>query len=152
MQLQGRVWKDGGMWVIECPTLRAVTQGTSRKDALAMMVDWVQTTIDSPTFPIEIALTSKNEFAMRFEDPKPIVALMLSQNRNAAGLSLKEVADRIKAKSRTAVGQYETGNHDPGFVKTQQLLKAMGYDLKIELVAIAPPSLFQPASARRESA
>ena len=59
MIISGRVWKDGSTWIIECPTLGAVTEGTSKANALMMMVDWVQ--------------------SMTFEDAAPILALIAKQ-------------------------------------------------------------------------
>lgn len=41
MEIQGKVWKDGKFWLIEVPTLDAMTQGRTRKEALFMIEDLV---------------------------------------------------------------------------------------------------------------
>lgn len=133
MFLKGRVWKDDSMWLIECPALQAMTQGHTKKEALEMLIDWVRSILEKDDFPLEI--TSKGEDVMlKVQDPKPILALMVERNRNAQGLTLREIADRLGVKGRAGVKQYETGKHDPGFTKAQELFEALGYEMQIELI------------------
>ena len=44
MELEGRVWKEENEsgWLAEVPYLHIMTQGTSKKDALAMIADALQ--------------------------------------------------------------------------------------------------------------
>jgi predicted RNase H-like HicB family nuclease len=79
MTLQGKVWKDGKFWLIECAAIRAMTQGTSKRDALSMMVDWIQTTLDRPDFAVEIREAGEGEFVMSFPDPAPVLALVAGE-------------------------------------------------------------------------
>ncbi len=39
MRLFGRMYEDGGFWVVEIPLLEAMTQGRSREEALEMAKD-----------------------------------------------------------------------------------------------------------------
>jgi predicted RNase H-like HicB family nuclease len=41
MEIDGKIWKDGKLWLIEIPALDAMTQGETRKEALAMAEDLV---------------------------------------------------------------------------------------------------------------
>lgn len=134
MQLKGKVTKVGKYWAITCPALQADTQGTSRKDALAMMEDWVKSMLDDQDFDVKATFTGKDEFVLSVKDAKPIIAMIVARNRNSSGLSLAEISSKLGAKSRNAVHQYETGKHDPSISKLQELVDAMGYDVRIELV------------------
>ena len=50
MRLYGRVYKDGKWWLAEVPLLDAMTQGRSRKEALAMVADLLETLVEPPWF------------------------------------------------------------------------------------------------------
>lgn len=41
MEMEGKIWKDGKIWLVEIPALDAMTQGKTRKEALAMTEDLV---------------------------------------------------------------------------------------------------------------
>jgi predicted RNase H-like HicB family nuclease len=134
MILVGKLWKDGRYWLIECPALDAMTQGLTKKEALEMMVDWLQTALGDSRFKVHIAESGKSGFQMRFDDPKPILGLMIDRARGAAGLTYQEVAQRVGLKSRSGIKTMASGKHDPRFSKIANVLSAIGYDFKIDLV------------------
>lgn len=134
MILTGKLWKDGRYWLIECPALDALTQGFTKKEALKMMVDWVQTALDIPGFKIQIKEAGKGGFQMKFDDPKPILGLMIDRAREAAGLTYEEVAKRVGLKSRSGIKTMASGKHDPQFSKIANVLSAIGYDVQVDLV------------------
>ena len=39
MELEGKVWKEGKLWLAEIPSLDLMTQGKSRNNALEMVLD-----------------------------------------------------------------------------------------------------------------
>jgi predicted RNase H-like HicB family nuclease len=41
MELEGKIWKSGKFWLVEVPSLDAMTQGKSRAEALFMIEDLV---------------------------------------------------------------------------------------------------------------
>jgi predicted RNase H-like HicB family nuclease len=43
MRFHGRVYKDGKFWLAEVPILDAMTQGHTRKEALAIVKDLLET-------------------------------------------------------------------------------------------------------------
>jgi len=43
MRFSGKIYKDGRFWLAEIPILDAVTQGHTRKEALEMAADMVET-------------------------------------------------------------------------------------------------------------
>jgi len=134
MQLRGKIWKDGKHWVISCPALLADTQGISKKNALAMMEDWVKTMIENPNIEVIAQLSGKDEFTLSFKDPLPIIGLMLKRLRTTSNLTLEEAKERLGAKSRNTYWQYETGAHEPTIGTLEKLFDAMDCDMEINLV------------------
>ena len=50
MRFYGRVYKDGAFWLAEAPILDAMTQGRTRKEALSMVEDLIETLAGRPGF------------------------------------------------------------------------------------------------------
>lgn len=139
MQILGNLWKDGKFWVIECPTLDVSTQSDTKKGALQMMVDLVQTMVGDRKYNVSIRTMAKDGFAMTFKNPTPIIAAIIARSRSSSKATLTEIAKAIGSKSPNAVYQYETGKHDPGMEKLNQLLNAMGFDIVISVVKPSKP-------------
>lgn len=133
MMLKGRVWKDGRFWLIACPSLDAMTQGHTKREAFAMIVDWIKTALDQPDFQVEVLPDEGEAFFLRFADAKPILGLMIERARASSGMTLDEVAKKLGLKSRSNVKHYETGKHAASIAKAQEILDAMGFDLEISV-------------------
>ena len=84
MQILGKIWKDGKLWVIECPTLDASTQASTKKDALAMMVDLVQTMVNDDKYDVSICADGNDTFSMTFKDPTPVIAAIIARSRSSS--------------------------------------------------------------------
>src|SRR5262249_23980008 len=54
MRLHGRVYKDGKFWLAEVPMLDAMTQGRTRKEALGMVADLLETLANRPGFSVQV--------------------------------------------------------------------------------------------------
>ena len=54
MRLEGSVIREGKFWIAEIPILEAITQGTSHKGALEMIVDWLEVMVDRKGFRAEV--------------------------------------------------------------------------------------------------
>ena len=134
MQILGSIWKDRKYWVIECPTLDVSTQGDTKKAALQMMVDLVQTMVNDRKYNVSIRIMGKDQFSMTFKNPTPIIAAIIARSRSSSKATLAEIAKAIGSKSPNSVYQYETGKHDPGMQKLNQILNAMGFDIVISVV------------------
>jgi predicted RNase H-like HicB family nuclease len=133
MQLRGRIYKDGRFWVVECDALKAYTQGTSRKDGLEMMKDWLRGMLDDPKFDFQIFAAKDGDFVMEFTDPRRVLGLVLHQQRNAAGMTLQEVAEKAGVASRSTVAQAEKGSNEISISRLGDLLRVMGIDLVIDI-------------------
>lgn len=46
MRFPGKIYKDGKFWLAEIPILEAMTQGHTRKEALEMVADMVETMVN----------------------------------------------------------------------------------------------------------
>ncbi len=55
MRVKGSVTKDGKWWIIEFPLVNAMTQDRTRKEALAMSADWVESDINRDDFRVTVS-------------------------------------------------------------------------------------------------
>ena len=67
MRFSGRVYKEGKWWLAEIPVLEAMTQGRSRKEALEMVSDMMESMINTKGFKVEVFLGAKNEFEVSYK-------------------------------------------------------------------------------------
>ncbi|RLB57384.1 MAG: hypothetical protein DRI34_07745 [Deltaproteobacteria bacterium] len=135
LRLPGRLVKDGKFWLAELPSLDAATQGRSRREALQMAGDLVETMADRPGFRVEVILTAKNAFEIA-GDARVILALLLRRLRQARGYSLQEAARLLGQSSPTSIARYERGESFPTWSKFLTLLGGMlpGQDILLDVV------------------
>ena len=125
MRFQGRLIKDGKFWLAEVPIFAAMTQGRTRKQALAMIADWFTTMIHRSGISVSVHEGKKGEFELSASDTKAMVCLLLQRQRQLHGLSLATAAERLGAKSRNAYARYEQGISVPTVEKLDKLLRAV---------------------------
>lgn len=125
MRFRGKVYKDGNFWLAEVPIFDAMTQGHTRKEALAMIADWFETLASCPGFSIQVYEANKGEFEIGASDTKVMIRLLLQRQRQLNGLSLAAAAKRLGAKSRNAYARYERGTSVPSIEKLDELLQAV---------------------------
>lgn len=131
MRFEGRVWKDRRHWLIEAPALAAMTQGRTRGDAFAMMKDLIETMVDEPGFEATVEPVSADGFEVHANDARAFVALLLRRQRESQGLSLAEVAARLRQSSRNAYARYERGESTPTVEKLDELLQAVAPEKRL---------------------
>ena len=93
MRFQAKLYKDGEWWLAEVPIFAAMTQGRTRKEALAMIVDWFETIITRPECSVTVHEGKRGEFEIRASDTKAMVCLLLQRQRQVSGLSLAGAAE-----------------------------------------------------------
>jgi hypothetical protein len=125
MRFPGKLYKDGKLWLVEVPVFAAMTQGRTRKEALAMIVDWFVTMIDRPGFSVTVHEGKQGNFEFSTSDTKAMVGLLLQRQRQLHGLSLAAAAERLGVKSRNAYARYEQGSSMPTVDKLDKLLQAV---------------------------
>ena len=128
MRFQGNVYKDGRFWLAEIPILDTMTQGYTRKEALSMVEDLLETLVDRPGFAVEVHPGKQGNFEVSSIDTRSMTSLLLRRQRERSGLSLAEVAKRLGAKSRNTYARYERGTSAPTLEKLNELLQAVSPD------------------------
>ena len=88
MRLHGCVYQDGKFWLAEVPLLDAMTQGRTRKEALAMVADLLETLANRPGFSVQVHLGTHEVFEVRAADTRGLMSLVLRRQRERSGLSL----------------------------------------------------------------
>jgi len=124
MRFEGTLVRDSKFWLAEIPLLNGMTQGRTRKEALYMAGDWLETMIGRDGFKATVFPRGAREFEISGNDPAAMIALLLQQKRQASGASLRDIAKRLGASSRNAYARYERGDAVPSLEKLDALLKA----------------------------
>lgn len=127
MLFTGRVYKDGKFWIAESEAFDAMTQGSSRSEAIEMLKDWFVTLVDDKEFDLKItAHPSKQQILIEaIGGTASLIAMALVRERTKSGLSLREVAARLNLKSHNAYAQYERGAVEPSISQLEKILRAI---------------------------
>ncbi len=129
--MEGKIWKDGKFWLVEIPALDAMTQGETRKEALAMAEDLVigmaqvyfKDEVDKD-FAVTVIDYKKDVIGVTVSDNKLLLALSLRRQREKSGSTVREASERLGSKSPNAYAQYEKGKIGISLDKYEQLLMA----------------------------
>lgn len=125
MRFAGRIFRVERYWAVEVPILEVVSQGRTKKDALEMIADAIESLANRPGFKLDVFPGTGEYFEVGSEDPATLTALLLRRARQRAGLSLSEVADRLGVTSINAYARYEQGRSIPTVQKLSQLFGAV---------------------------
>src|SRR5258706_13183428 len=68
MTFSGNVYRDGRFWLAEIPALDAMTQGRTRKRALEMAADWLETMVNRHGFRAEVCPRKGGTFEISGND------------------------------------------------------------------------------------
>ncbi len=127
MKLEGKIWKSSTSryWLAEVRDLDLVTQGTSRRDAAELLRDAIESLVNRAGFLVNVETARDGRCTIGSNDDAILVAFMLRALRAREGLSVREVASRLGAKSPNAYAQYETGRVAPSIGTLSRLLAAL---------------------------
>ncbi len=100
-----------------------------------MVVDAVRLLADDDSLEIDLYPRGGESFELGSDDKAAFYGLLLRRQRQALGLSLRDVAERMGMKSRNAYARYEQGRAVPTIQKFAELLKAV--NPKVEIVVRA---------------
>jgi hypothetical protein len=124
MKIPVRIHKSGTSWIATMPILDGMTQGRSRLDAARMAVAWIRDILDRQD--IDLTLSEEGaHYVIRTTEPGPVIALMLRRQREASGLSLAQVSQRLGRGSRNAYARYEQGLAVPSVAQLDRLITAV---------------------------
>jgi predicted RNase H-like HicB family nuclease len=131
MEMEGKIWKDGKFWLVEVPTLDAMTQGKTRKEALAMVGDLIFEMTRNyfedeigKDFSITVIDYKKDVIGVIANDNRLFLALSLRRQREKSGSTVREASERLGSKSPNAYAQYERGKTSISVDKYEELLAA----------------------------
>lgn len=125
MRFEGRIERDGRFWLAELPAFDALTQGRTRREALAMAGDLIETMADERGFEVVAHDGRGASFEIEANRIAPLIALLLRRQRERAGLTLIEVAHRLGQSSPNAYARYESGRATPSVEQLERLLRAV---------------------------
>jgi len=132
MELEGTVFKDGRVWLIEVPSLNLMTQGKTKTEALEMIVDaaigLAECYFDSEIeegFTVSATEYEKGVIGLSATNNKLLLALSLKRQREKSGSTVREAAARLGSTSPNAYAQYEKGKIRISLEKYDQLLQAV---------------------------
>jgi predicted RNase H-like HicB family nuclease len=79
MRLEGKIWKNarGRSWLVAVPFLDVMTQGHSKRDALRMIVDAIESLVDRKGFEVDVRPLGGSTFTVGANQGGVLVALML---------------------------------------------------------------------------
>ena len=124
MRIHGTLEREGKWWAAAVPTLGVFTQGHSRADAHAMVKDAVKTLLNRRDVGVRVE-SAEDGFTVETDPPAALVGFLLRCRREAAGLTLAEVAKRLGQSSPNAYARYEQGRAMPGIEQLDRLLLAL---------------------------
>ena len=133
MILEGRLYKSGKFWLAEVPGMDAMTQGTSRADAIRMLQSLMCEMLeDIQGAKVEIAV-AKNRVLAKVPETGAVIGLILRRLRARAGLTVREASNRLNSKSPNAYAAYEQGKREPSMSKLGELLAAVAPEQELVL-------------------
>ena len=139
MRFEGTLIKPDGkknrFWGVEIPILHIHTQGKTRKDALSMAKDAIESLLEKKEFRVCVHSGEADTFTVDSDNPTAFIAFMLKRQRQFRGLSVREVAARLDSKSPNAYAQYEQGKVKPSMDKLVELMQAIDPDFEPVLKA-----------------
>jgi predicted RNase H-like HicB family nuclease len=131
MEMEGKVWKEDKLWLVEVPALDAMTQGKTRKGALAMVKNLVLEMAKSyfkdeagQDFKVAVIDYKKDTIGITASDNRLFLALSLRRQREKSGSTVREASKRLGSKSPNAYAQYERGKTSISVDKYEELLIA----------------------------
>lgn len=140
MEMEGKIWKDGSFWLVEIPALDAMTQGKTRKEALAMVEDLVFEMTRNyfedeigKDFTVTVIDYKKHMIGVTVNDNRLFLALSLRRQREKSGSTVREASKRLGSKSPNAYAQYERGKTSISVDKYEELLTAANPSEKLRL-------------------
>lgn len=129
MKIKGRIWKEDKFWLVEFPAIDGMTQGRTRKEALAMAQDYIVCLLDGYGMAKDrVAVEDEGDgiLAASCANPANMVALVLRRMRAAAGLTARQAAAALGQKSPAAYNRYERGVSIPSILQMDKLLHVVG--------------------------
>lgn len=131
MVFEAKVYKSGKFWISEAPVLDAMTQGTTKAEAIEMLKDWIRSALDQPV-KVEIK-ESGNSLLVSAPTTPQLTSLVLKRLRERMGLTVREAAKLLGFKSHNAYAQYERGTIEPKLSQLERILEEMNGKTELKI-------------------
>jgi predicted RNase H-like HicB family nuclease len=131
MELEGKIWKDGKLWLIEVPAIEVMTQGHSRKEALKMLCDAIEGLVScyfpdqSEDFKVSVHDYKKGIIGVSTSNNSLMLAFSLRRQREVSKSTVREVSERLGSNSPNAYARYEKGRVRISLDQYERLLHAV---------------------------
>ena len=120
-------------WAVAVPSLGIYSQGKNRSDALFMICDAVEIAADHKGFKASVEDEVDLGFSLVANDSKVLLSLLLERKRSEAGLSIREVARRLKMRSPNGYAKYEKGEISMSVDQFEKMLHVIDPKAKVFL-------------------
>lgn len=128
MWIEGKVSKVAGSrwWEISVPALAVFTQGTSRKDAFAMLKDAIGLLAadQMPGLAVDVVPGDGETIFVGGADTKALFGFLLRRQRQISGIGIQRAAAAMGSKYANAYAAYEQGKREPTLSMATTLLAA----------------------------
>ena len=131
MRFPGTVKKDGRFWLVEIPAFDARTQGRTKREALTMAEDLIETLADVKGFRATVYPGAGDAFELGANRINVLLALLLRRQRQRQGLTLADAAAKLGQRSKNAYARYEQGKTRPTVETLEKLLRAIAPEQRI---------------------
>ncbi len=138
MHFAGEMKRDGKFWMVEVPDLDIATQGKNKKDALFMIADVIETAVNHKGFKVSVIPTGSTTFVVTANDVPRLMALFMRRQREARGMTVRQVALAMRYKAHGAYSQYERGVSSPGIETLERFISAVNPDAMLCMKVIRP--------------
>lgn len=133
MTFGGKVYKGKKFWISESETLDAMTQGTSKGNAIEMLIDWIRLEVDKPGVKVKIVECPTGNLTIETSHDAAVVGVILRRERARRGLSVREVARLLGSKNPNSYAAYESGKREPSVSKFEELLHTLNPERKLQI-------------------
>lgn len=139
MELEGKLWKSGKLWLVEVPALEVMTQGFSREEALSMIADAIEGLVDcyfpndSDGFKVNVIEYKRRVIGVSSSNNSLMLAFSLRRQREASKSTVREVSERLGSNSPNSYARYEKGRARISLDQYERLLQAVNPQQKFHL-------------------
>lgn len=131
MELEGRLWKSGKFWLIEVPAIDVCTQGYTRRQAIKMIEDAIETLLggyfsdkEIKDFKVCVHDYKKGIIGITSSNNNLMLSLSLIRQREKSKSTIREVSKRLGSSSPNSYAQYERGRMRVSLDQYERLLHA----------------------------
>lgn len=135
--MQGKIWKEKKLYLIEVPALDLMSQGKSKDDAFYMINDALSMHLEElgvQGFDHEASCWIDKErsiFSVSIPWSKKVVGFMIQRLRERTNLSQRDLAKKMGYSSHNSIAAYESGRIQPTLEKFSEIMSGLDVNVSI---------------------